>query len=334
MMLDWDQCARRRCDCRFRLWACFVAGIVFAVVTAIEAAEPEGILAPEDTSWIMITDADGSNMRRLAHGFEEFEQQGSPCWSGDGKQIAFDAWCPQKGESVGNSKIVIANTDGTKARILIDGCMPSFSPAGKRIAFSRQNPNSGVWIMNTDAGDGGLVLVDAQGWGIDWAPDGKRLAYIWHTTGGANMTVVDLVEGSYHEVFEGKRSPYRMIDYNFTWSPDGKKLLFRGVTPINNMETVIVDVNGSKFGLTSRPHPAEIENHLSWRAEGNLILVTGREGNGKRKQMLVFDPTKPDAPKRLSNQNPDLDYTDASFSPDGRSIVVSVEKPKQKPNTK
>src|SRR5436305_11027688 len=66
---------------------------------------------------IYLANADGSGMKPLTD-LPEFKRQGSPCWSHDGKLIAFDAWRPQLGERLADAKIVVVNADGSNPRVL------------------------------------------------------------------------------------------------------------------------------------------------------------------------------------------------------------------------
>jgi hypothetical protein len=44
--------------------------------------------------------------------------------------------------------VLVVNADGTGVNVHGDGMMPSFSPRHNRIAFSRQEPNDGVWVID------------------------------------------------------------------------------------------------------------------------------------------------------------------------------------------
>ena len=138
----------------------------------------------EYSTRLFIADSDGSNMKQLTD-LPDFQKQGSPVWSPDGKFIAFDGWRPQNGQTVGSSQVVIVQADGRNPRVLGDGAMPSFSPSGHRLAFSNSR-GGGVWIVSSQGPDYELVEIDPKGWGTDWSPDG-RLVYSVNTPGGANL---------------------------------------------------------------------------------------------------------------------------------------------------
>jgi len=171
---------------------------------------------------LFVAESDGAKMKPLTD-LSDYQAQGSPCWSRDSKFIAFDAWKPQEGEGLSESKIIVVNADGSRPRVVGPGAMPCFSPVGHRIAFSRPKAG-GVWVMSSDRPDDELFLIDAQGWGADWSPDGK-LAYAVHAAGKANLAVKDFVEGRVDLLFDKQKSPYRRIFWNMAWSPDGKASL-------------------------------------------------------------------------------------------------------------
>jgi Tol biopolymer transport system component len=122
---------------------------------------------------------------------------------------------------------------------------PSWSPDGKRIAFStnvlldppkKPNPFYSIFIMNVD-GSGLLKLTDDQGQKYvdddaprdlapSWSPDGKRILFYTKITGhfpAANLFIVD-VDGSHRTQITHDRSPIENITP--VWSPDGKLIAF------------------------------------------------------------------------------------------------------------
>ena len=90
-----------------------------------------------DTLYVM--DADGRNLRPFVS-YPEYTAHGSPAWSCDGSQLAFDAWRSIHGETYLDAHIFVCNADGTQPRDIGVGTMPSWSPDGNRIVFSKYDP--------------------------------------------------------------------------------------------------------------------------------------------------------------------------------------------------
>jgi TolB protein len=271
---------------------------------------------------LFVADADGSKMRPLAD-LPEFQAQGSPNWSRDGKSIVFDAWKPQDGETLTQSQIIIVNADGSKPRVIGPGAMPSFSPGGNRIIISRPNAG-GIWIMGSEGPDADAFPLDQQGWGADWSPDG-RVVYAASRGGKANLIVHDFVEDRDDMLFDKQQSPYQRIFWNMTWSPDGKHIAFKGTTAAGKTEVAIVDARGEKFGFIHR-YEADVVPSLAWGAATNQILLIQQNPAVQRFQLFTLDPDTKLPPKVLPVHDPRRHYADIAYSPDGKKIVFSCQK--------
>lgn len=129
--------------------------------------------------------ADGSAVREVTRGAARGDVF-SPAWSPDGRLIAFSssAWTPE------NPELYVVRPDGsglrrlTKTRgsveVLGDDAWPTWSPDGKRIAFTSNRTGSGeVWIMN--ANGTGQRRIAGFPRRDDWAPsysaDGGWIAF-------------------------------------------------------------------------------------------------------------------------------------------------------------
>jgi Ca2+-binding EF-hand superfamily protein len=268
----------------------------------------------EYTTRLFIADSDGSNMKQLTN-LPEFQFQGSPAWSSDGKYIAFDGL-------KNGSQVIVVQADGRNPRVLGPGAMPSFSPDGQRIAFSK--PDAGIWIMSSQGPDEELLQLDPQGWGSDWSPDGK-IVYALTTEGGGNLAVFDFVAGSVVLLFDRQKSRYRQIQRNMAWSPDGKRIVFKGLTTDGKVEIGIVDARGAKFGHVQR-FVGDHAPGFAWNLEKNRILFVKHDPEVKRFQIFFVEPDALTEPQALPGQDEFRNYSDIAFSPDGKRIVFSCHK--------
>jgi Tol biopolymer transport system component len=276
---------------------------------------------------IYLANPDASGIKPLVD-VTEYKAQGSPAWSQDGKWIAFDAWRPQLGETLSDAKIIVVNADGTNPRVLGDGCLPSFSPRASRIAYSRYGANHGVWVTSIAEPEASLLL-DNQGWGARWSPDGQRIVYTTYAgaAGPANLVIYDLVEGTREPLFDAAAAArYQSFTWNFKWSPDGRKIVFRGERAGGKVEMDIVDARGAKHGLVTR-----FEGNITWnfayRPDGRRILLSYANGGpASPTQLYAVDPDTNDPPERLPGQDPGRSNSAGAFSPDGKRMVF-VSKP-------
>lgn len=318
----WAKGARRFCCLRSAVSAALVLCVVWTRQPASAADEPAKTAEKYQTR-LFLADSDGSNMKPLVI-MPEYVHQGSPSWSRDGKQIAMDSW--KEGGSVSTGEVVVVNADGTKPRVLGDGLMPTFSPQGTRIAYMRNKEGGGVWVMSAEGPDKENVQIDESGWGADWAADG-RLVYGTRTPGGANLVVFDLVEGTRRYLFDEQQSPYQHMYWNMAWSPDGKRIAFKAARKDGTLEIGIVDARGEKSGLVHR-YEGPTTATLSWNPDQSRVLITKACAEREnRMQIYFFNPDTTDAPQLLPGQEPNRNYSDTQYSPDGKQIVISAGMP-------
>jgi Tol biopolymer transport system component len=294
-----------------------LAGALCAVRVRSDDAPPD----KDDYQYrIFVANADGSGMKPFCR-LPEYQIQGSPTWSQDGKLFAFDARRPQLGEQMSDSRIVIVNADGTNPQVLGDGCMPSFSPRTHRIVYSRYTENRGVWVMSL--ADKTSFLIDKDGWSGQWSPNGKRIVYT--NLGQPNLIVCDIVEGTREPLFDPATNPYRSFSWSFKWSPDGRKIVFRGDRPNGQVEIGIVDARGAKHGLESR-FVAAVSTNFAFRPDGRRVLFSYKKDADSQIQLYTLDPDTKDEPERLPGQDPARNNLSGAFSPDGKRLALVCSK--------
>jgi Tol biopolymer transport system component len=267
----------------------------------------------------MIIDTNDNSLKPLAAP-PNYTACGSPCWSQDGKKIAFDCWQTIFNENYRQSRVFTINSDGTSPKNLSDGCTPSFSPDGKQIAFYRYNENEGVWIMNSDGS--GKRLIDKTGTCIRWSPKGDQLVY--SVTGG-NICLLDLKTDQRRNLLEKK---YSRVLWGFCWSPDAKWICFKGILPDNSSETAVVSAEGQSKGFnmlapnTATPGLKSTESSFSWSPDGKRILASAKLSGDINFQLYYLDPEAKKPPEKLAGQDANYKNFCSAWSPDGKKIVL------------
>ena len=103
------------------------------------------VLAGTDNNEVFLLDADGGNPRNLTNDPESYD--GWPVWSPDGRRIAFAGGPPGRAPH----RIQLMDPDGGNRKALTGAAVPggfvydtqpSFSPDGRRLAFTRYAPTA------------------------------------------------------------------------------------------------------------------------------------------------------------------------------------------------
>lgn len=223
--------------------------------------------------------ADGSNLTRLTDGMD-------PCWSPDGRQIAFSRWTSPWG-------IYTINADGTHERLLFSSNVartPTWSPDGGQIAFYFETegltPPMRVWVE----GYGWLTIIPAE------------LQTEWH------LGVVDLADGYLHQPYCDR------LSFSPTWSGDGQRIAYDGDHGLS-----ITTVEGpNNRPLTDNPHdtfPVWSPDgtriaFVHWQHDHREIYIMNADGSGRR----PLTSSSPLLERRPNNTSP-------AWSPDGSQIV-------------
>src|SRR5439155_22705904 len=163
---------------------------------------------------------DGSQRRDLTR---DQGNDGSFAWSPTGDRVAF--WAARAG--VRAQGLFVMRADGSAQQRLTPpdlsvspyGDPPTWSPDGRRIAFSAYRDGYGIWVVGAD-GSGLTRLTDAGHFPV-WAPQGSRIAFVsGETDYDYALEVVDADGGGRLRLAEGNvLSPP-------TWSPDAGALAY------------------------------------------------------------------------------------------------------------
>jgi Tol biopolymer transport system component len=249
---------------------------------------------------IYVMDGDGSNVRQLtsteAEGTNEADD-GSPSWSPDGGRIVFTSTRDHEGDGFTSQELYVMSADGSGQTRVTENETgegdPVWSPDGETVVFIRlsEGPNTeeqalhfelarirpdGTELEQLFAPDGLSVG------GIDWSPDGERVAFTGCTVvegqGDCEIWVAN-ADGSdpkgLTDATGGSAGP--------RWSPDGKKIAFSTDRDRNgtcffhectgwNGEIYVMNANGS--GQTRLTNDPGADGSPTWSPDGTRIAFS------------------------------------------------------------
>ncbi len=190
------------------------------------------------THEIYVMDADGGNPQNLTN---DLNNDSSPSWSPDGKRIVFSSARDGHFENEFGitDEIYVMDADGGNPQRLTENpkndWSPSWSPDGKRIAFSSDRKgdlvNFEIYVMDAD-GENEQRLTENR---VDdsspsWSPDSKRIVFYSNVEGHYEIYAMDtdgvklqnLTNNPNHDV-----SP-AWLNSPFSVSPAGKQFMMWG----------------------------------------------------------------------------------------------------------
>lgn len=257
------------------------------------------------------------------------------------------------------SQLVVARLDGTHERVLTDpgpdgaDTYPAWSPDGKTIAFSRNilmttcvikkgcqlqegfsvSPNGGPATQLTRSPAGQLceiANVFSCNDDPDFSPDGKQIVYdrSYATAAGGgrhdNLWIANADGSDAHQLTNPTEPQNDVLP---AWSPDGKSIAFERNASMasadadgSSIDTVRVDGTGVRQ-LT----PFDLKlTQPQWSPNGSTIIAApdGGADHFAPSGLYTVHPDGTDL-TNLTGTSPDLQYTQGSYSPDGRYIITS-----------
>ena len=276
--------------------------------------------------WICSLDTRSGKSKEL-WALPDFQDVDSLTASPDGSRLAFDATF--HGEVItSGKKICVLGAGDSAVHVLGDGALPSWSPEGHRLAFSRYSPQRGVWVCRSDGGPADLI--DETGWSATWSSNGRMIAYIRLLDRSWNLMVHDLAEDEFFSVFPG-RAAYTEIFEGFTWSADSRRIVFGAtvdVAPItgDRINLFSVPVLGPRRRITRWNATTLAKRPLRLCRQNNSIICVRKQPETGREALYLLEPDETATPEHLDGQLTKRRNTAASWLPDGHTLVY-VSKP-------
>ncbi len=304
-----------------------LAGVLAAIAAGLNvqpASAQESEKDPNEyVQRVMIADANGDHLGILTN-IPGYTHSGSPAWSADSQMIAFDAWKGGLGETYVKAQIVVAPLNGSEPRILGDGAMPSFSPDGTHLVYSRYSPNYGIWVQRIDEEGHPPQLIASDGWCGRWSPDGTCISFTAYEGGKHNICLQTIADGSRRFLFPTNTDhPYRTVYWNYSWSADGKLISGAADTPDGKREIYTITTSTDAPVIT-RHQFSPLGSRVTFTPDGKLMFGLERD---KKQQMYTLDFQNMDAEPVPFPCPPGYKVSIGEMSPDGKLVAFIMVAP-------
>lgn len=228
-------------------------------------------------------------------------------------------------------QVYLISFSGGEPKLVSEGSNPTFSPDGKRLAFTKRGQ---VWSVGVgdDSNPEQLFTIRGSAGSLRWSPDSKQLAFV--SSRGDHSFI-----GIYNVIAKEIQYLYPSVDRdnNPVWSPDGKKIAFLRIPNQKQNLPFIEEREGlpwaimmhdftnnqtkeiwrAKEGKGSNFWNISAENQLFWSADNQIVFPW--EGDGWL-HLYAVAATGGNA-RLLTPGNFEVQYV--TMTPDGKAMVYA-----------
>ena len=262
----------------------------------------------------------------------EWRQDFKFCWAPSGKAIYFERtfqgarnmWRmtvdPQTLRATGIERLTTGPGTDTD---------PSISADGKKLAFTGETQRIRGWLLPFDAnlgrvtGPGQAVTSPGiEAWGLHLSPDGGKLVIsatrankwgLWEKSLPDGRETPVMPDDSYGRVFA-------------LWSPDGTRLAYSRDNASTGEDQIVEWSSRKRTEEPLTTSSKALRHVFDWSPDGKALLISRFNFGARVEIWLLPLAARPDAEaaERRIASNPDYDFFQSHFSPDGRWIVFEA----------
>ena len=178
----------------------------------------------------------------------------------------------------GNWNIYVMDAHGSHLRqvtnLLGDERYPSWSPDGRRIAFSSHfhpdgRSHTDIYAVDADGGNLRKLTNDPPVWGLSpsWSPDGQQIAFASTRDGNYEIYVMDADAANLRRLTNRPTAEWCPV-----WSPDGQQIAFVSGVYGKGFGISVMDANGENIRqLVTR---SWWDSCLTWSPDGQSIAFS------------------------------------------------------------
>jgi Tol biopolymer transport system component len=247
-----------------------------------------------------------------------------PTWSPDGRRLSFLEQRPD-----GSVLLRVANVAGTTSRVVAGApgiAEVRWAPRGNVLAYSwtrgyDQRPPYYLVVVEAARGGSLGLGINALGVEMDWAPDGKRLAFVGPLYG--RDFVGPLAGGAIWAITLDGRQRRRLTQHEFNrdpeWGPDGRVIAFTRRLNHDGGEQVYL---ARSVGGRLRPLAFRHSCCPSWSPDGSRLVYIGRpRANSDRTALFVIRRDSRGDRRITPSYPPERAFRSPEWSPRGTQIL-------------